>query len=73
MVRYYMAKFDGPIRVEDIGVKCYRDTESKAEAHLGAVFVQRLSLEDWADTRAANKARIHVYRNDLWRTTEEAH
>ncbi|XP_017067320.1 cytosolic endo-beta-N-acetylglucosaminidase [Drosophila eugracilis] len=61
-VRYYLVKFDGPVRVQDIGVKCQRPAESKAEALLGGVYVEALSLEDLPDTHAD----IPVYGKNMW-------
>ncbi|XP_020808606.1 cytosolic endo-beta-N-acetylglucosaminidase isoform X2 [Drosophila serrata] len=66
-VRYFLAKFDGPVRVEDIGVKCHRPTGSQASAHLGAVFVEAPTLEDWNATSSQRKEEIDVYRRDMWK------
>ncbi|XP_017034910.1 cytosolic endo-beta-N-acetylglucosaminidase isoform X2 [Drosophila kikkawai] len=66
-VRYFLAKFDGPVRVEDIGVMCHRPPGSKAEAHLGAVFVEGPTLEDWAATRSQRKEEVDVYRQNMWK------
>ncbi|XP_017056311.1 cytosolic endo-beta-N-acetylglucosaminidase isoform X2 [Drosophila ficusphila] len=61
-VRYYLAKFDGPVRVQDIGVKCRRPAESKAEAQLGAVYVEALPLENLTHART----EIPLYGRNLW-------
>jgi len=61
-VRYYLVKFDGPVRVQDIGVKCQRPAESKTEAQLGSVFVEALPLEALTDTRTD----IPVYGRNMW-------
>ncbi|XP_016980049.1 cytosolic endo-beta-N-acetylglucosaminidase isoform X2 [Drosophila rhopaloa] len=61
-VRYYVAKFDGPVRVQDIGLKCQRPAESKAEAQLGAVYVESLYMEDLTDSRTD----IPVYGQKMW-------
>ncbi|KMZ10333.1 cytosolic endo-beta-N-acetylglucosaminidase [Drosophila simulans] len=61
-MRDYLVKFDGPVRVQDIGVKWQRPAESSTEAKLGVVYVDGLSLEDlrgtWTD--------IPVYSKHMW-------
>ncbi|XP_043658707.1 cytosolic endo-beta-N-acetylglucosaminidase [Drosophila teissieri] len=61
-VRHYLVKFDGPVRVQDIGVMCRRPAESSTQAKLGVVYVDALSLEDlrgsWTD--------IPVYGKRMW-------
>ncbi|XP_016948722.1 cytosolic endo-beta-N-acetylglucosaminidase isoform X1 [Drosophila biarmipes] len=61
-VRYYLVKFDGPVRVQDIGVKCQRPAESRTEAQLGALFVEALPLEGLTDARTD----IPVYGRNMW-------
>ncbi|KAH8354662.1 hypothetical protein KR084_001203 [Drosophila pseudotakahashii] len=61
-VRYYLVKFDGPVRVQDIGIKCQRPTESQTETQLGAVFVEAPPRENLSDTRTD----IPVYGRNLW-------
>ncbi|XP_026838103.1 cytosolic endo-beta-N-acetylglucosaminidase isoform X2 [Drosophila erecta] len=61
-MRHYLVKFDGPVRVEDIGVKCQRPAESSTEVKLGAVYVDALSLEDLKDTWTD----IPVYGKRMW-------
>ncbi|XP_062137985.1 cytosolic endo-beta-N-acetylglucosaminidase isoform X1 [Drosophila sulfurigaster albostrigata] len=74
-MRYYVARFDGPVRVLDIGLKCRRETrmeteaETQSEAYLGAIFVQSLQLSDWTavhQTTAENKALISAYHGALF-------
>ncbi|KAH8412630.1 hypothetical protein KR009_003908, partial [Drosophila setifemur] len=45
-VRYHLVKFNGPVRVQDVGVQSKRLADSKSEAHLGAIYVSGFSLED---------------------------
>ncbi|XP_068158748.1 cytosolic endo-beta-N-acetylglucosaminidase isoform X1 [Drosophila tropicalis] len=63
-VRHYMVKFDGPVRLLDIGVKCSRSEQSTAGSYLGAIHVNSLSLEDCQSVH--QKTEINVYTQKLW-------
>ncbi|KAH8303918.1 hypothetical protein KR044_010945 [Drosophila immigrans] len=65
-VRYYLARFDGPVRLLDIGLKCRRDEQAATDAYLGAIYVQSLQLSDWNAVQAANKVDIAAYRQALF-------
>ncbi|XP_017155826.1 cytosolic endo-beta-N-acetylglucosaminidase [Drosophila miranda] len=65
-VRYYLARFDGPVVVKDIGLKCRRSLASTSDAYLGAIYVQGLFQEDWMATQSSQKASIDVYGRQLW-------
>ncbi|KAH8408900.1 hypothetical protein KR009_003618, partial [Drosophila setifemur] len=65
-VRYYLVKFDGPVRVQDIGVKCQRPALSTSRVHLGAIYVGDFTMEDFAATRSSFKVYIPVYSRNWW-------
>ncbi|EDV92412.1 GH24904 [Drosophila grimshawi] len=65
-VRYYLVKFDGPVQLQDIGLKCRRPQQSTASAHFGAIYVHSLQLRDWDAVHSSQKADIAVYGRQLW-------
>ncbi|XP_033150236.1 cytosolic endo-beta-N-acetylglucosaminidase [Drosophila busckii] len=66
-VRYYLIRFDGPVQLLDIGVKCRRPAESSASSYLGAIYVQRLQLTDWQAAAATmGKVELPAYQTQLW-------
>ncbi|KPU75473.1 uncharacterized protein Dana_GF22338, isoform B [Drosophila ananassae] len=66
-VRYYLAKFDGPVRVQDIGIKSQRRQDSKADTHLGAIYVNEFSIEAYAAVQSSSKLDVPVYAENFWK------
>lgn len=69
-VRYYLAKFDGPVQLQDIGVLGRRPEESASEAYIGAIYVQSLQLDDWEKAQSSHNINIPVYSEQLWQQHE---
>lgn len=66
-VSYYLIHFDGPLIVQDIGLRCQRPAGSKKDAYLGAIYVQSLRQEDWQAARdVEGKVEIPAYQKGLW-------
>lgn len=66
-VRYYLMHFDGPLMLQDIGLKCRRPVGSKTDAYFGAIYVQSLKLQDWqAAGQVEGKVEIPAYQSRLW-------
>ncbi|KAH8416583.1 hypothetical protein KR222_010236, partial [Zaprionus bogoriensis] len=66
-VRYYLVRFDGPLLLQDIGLKCRRPASSGAEACFGAIYVQSLQLADWQAARFVHdRVEIEAYSRKLW-------
>lgn len=65
-VRYYLVRFDGPVTLLDIGLKCRRPQLSTADAYFGAIYVQSLQLADWNSLQVDDKLHIAAYKEQLW-------
>ncbi|XP_017872406.1 PREDICTED: cytosolic endo-beta-N-acetylglucosaminidase [Drosophila arizonae] len=69
-VRYYLARFDGPVQLQDIGVLGRRPDQSTSEAYIGAIYVHGLQPDDWEKLQPSHRINIPLYSQQLWRQHE---
>lgn len=65
-IRHYLMSFDGPLVLQDIGLKCRRAESSTTDAYFGAIYVQSLKPEDWQAAQVRGKVTIPAYHSRLW-------
>lgn len=65
-IRHYLMCFDGPLMLQDIGLKCRRAETSNTDAYFGAIYVESLKLQDWDAAKVKGKVTIPAYQNRLW-------